>query len=163
MIKLLWFVSFFAVASSALRATPRPVGVAVIDDALLSAVTAADDERLMATKSADRARLDAILSDSLHYAHSNGKVDSKASLIETLVTRATVYESFDYQERSFTEVGPGVVLMTGRVLVRLRNGDRPQALDINFLAVWRNENGRWRFLAWQSCRNPPPTPAAEKK
>ena len=30
-----------------------------------------------------------------------------------------------------------------------------QQNDLNFLAVWREENGKWRFLAWQSCRNPP--------
>ncbi len=164
MIKLLWFVSVFVVASSSLCAAPLSAGaVATIDDALRSAVTAADDERLAATKSADRARLDAILSDALRYAHSNGKIDSKVSLVESLVTHSTIYETFDYRERTFTEAGPGVVLMTGRVLVHLRNGDHAQTLDINYLAVWRNENGKWRFLAWQSCRNPPPAPAAEKK
>ena len=28
--------------------------------------------------------------------------------------------------------------------------------DLNYLAVWREEKGKWRFLAWQSCKNPPP-------
>jgi len=27
--------------------------------------------------------------------------------------------------------------------------------DLNYLAVYREENGKWRFLAWQSCKNPP--------
>ena len=30
------------------------------------------------------------------------------------------------------------------------------ALDLNFLTVWREEGGKWRFLAWKSCKNPPP-------
>lgn len=164
MFKLFLLVSLLVIASGSLRAAPLSAGaVTTVNDALFAAVTAADDERLAATKAADRARLDVIMSDSLRYAHSNGKVDTKASLIETLITRATVYESFDYRERIFTEAAPGVVLMSGRVLVHLRNGDHAQTLDINYLAVWRNENGRWRFLAWQSCRNPPPAPVAEKK
>jgi len=25
---------------------------------------------------------------------------------------------------------------------------------LSFLAVWREENGKWRFLAWQSCKLP---------
>jgi hypothetical protein len=29
----------------------------------------------------------------------------------------------------------------------------------SFLAVWREEKGQWRFLAWQSCKLPPPAPA----
>jgi len=25
---------------------------------------------------------------------------------------------------------------------------------LSYLAVWREENGQWRFLAWQSCKLP---------
>ena len=51
--------------------------------------------------------------------------------------------------------------MTGRMLAYSSNGEKKSTLDLNFLAVWREENGHWRFLAWQSCKNPPPaTPAA---
>jgi hypothetical protein len=27
-----------------------------------------------------------------------------------------------------------------------------------YLAVWREEKGHWRFLAWQSCKLPTPAP-----
>ena len=126
------------------------------EDALIAAVRAADDERIAATRAADPARLDAIFSDALRYAHSNGKVDDKASFIQSLTSRKTSYESFDYQERAFTVAGPGVVLMTGRVIARAISAGQPITLDLNFLAVWREEGGRWRFFAWQSARNPPP-------
>jgi hypothetical protein len=33
----------------------------------------------------------------------------------------------------------------------------------SFLAVWREEKGQWRFLAWQSCKLPPPAPAEKAK
>ncbi len=127
-------------------------------DRLIAAVRAADDERLAATKAADPARLDAIFSDELRYAHSSGRVDTKDSYIKSLVSRSTIYESFDYREINFHPVGPGIVLMTGRVVIRAGNAGQKAANDLNFLAVWREENGRWRFLAWQSCKNPPPPP-----
>lgn len=116
---------------------------------------AADDERVAAIIAADPARLAAILSDELHYAHSNGLIDTKASFIESLTSRRTVYKSFEYVRHRFIPAAPGVVLMTGRVLVRIGNAEGERLLDLNFLAVWREEGGRWRFLAWQSCRNPP--------
>jgi Domain of unknown function (DUF4440) len=119
-------------------------------------VRAADDERVAATIAADPARLAAIFSEELRYAHSSGKVDTKASYTRSLVSHGTIYESFDYLERKFKAAGPGVVLMTGRVLIHSRNDGAPVVLDLNFLAVWREENGHWRFLAWQSSRNPPP-------
>lgn len=132
------------------------------DDPITTALKAADDERVAATKAGDGPRLDAIFSDELRYAHSSGVVDTKASYSKALTTRSTVYETYDYQERTFIPASPEVVLMAGRVLIHSRNGEVKNYLDLNFLAVWRLEHGRWRFLAWQSSRNAPPAPAAKK-
>jgi hypothetical protein len=131
-------------------------------DRLRAALIAADTERLEATKLGDRARLAAIFSDDLHYAHSSGKVDNKASLIESLASKASVYESFSYQDRKFTPIGVGLATMTGRVLVKVGPPGKPNDLDLSFLAIWREENGKWRFLGWQSCKMAAPaTPAAK--
>ncbi len=143
LLRLLAFFTFLAVAAHA------------ADDKLIAAVRSADDERVAATKSGDLTRLTAIYSDGLHYAHSNGKIDTKASYVDSLVKRTTVYEKYDYQTREFRSAGPGIVLMTGRVLVQSTSGGARQNNDLNFLAVWREEKGKWRFLAWQSCKNPP--------
>ncbi len=128
------------------------------EDPQVAAVRAADEERIAATLAADRGRLTAIYSDALHYAHSNGKVDTKSSQIQGLVEGPSKYEGFDYAERTFLPTAPGVMLMKGRGTLRVRHKTtgQPNAIDMNFLAVWRLEQGRWRFLAWQSCRNPPP-------
>lgn len=146
---------------------PPPRGSAALvllgpaQDAQFAPLRAADDERVAALIAADPARLDAILSDDLHYAHSNGVTDTKAAFIESLTSRRAVYKSFEYTRHRFIPAGPGVVLMTGRVLVRIGSAEGERLLDLNFLAVWREEGGRWRFLAWQSSRNPPAAPASK--
>lgn len=147
---ILRLLPLLVLAGSFLRAASDPV---------LAAVQAADDERVAATKAGDPARLDAIFSDALRYAHSSGHVDTKTSYMKALTSHQTVYETYDYVERSFSPVAPGIVLMTGRVLIHSRNGETKNEMDLNFLGVWREENGHWRFLAWQSCKNPPPAPA----
>jgi hypothetical protein len=133
------------------------------DDKLIAAVRAADDERVSATKAADKSRLEAIYSKDLHYAHSNGKIDNQAAYIESLLKRTTVYEKFDYVVREFRQVGPGVVTMHGRALVESSSAAGKQQNDLNYLAVWKEENGKWRFFAWQSCKNPPGTPLPPAK
>jgi ketosteroid isomerase-like protein len=125
------------------------------DDKLIAAVRAADDERIAATQAADAKRLAAVYSDALHYAHSSGKVDTKASQIKGITTGGNKYERFEHKERTFVPAGPGVVLMKGRVLIHMSNATGKAVNDLNYLAVWREEQGRWRFLAWQSCKNPP--------
>ncbi len=130
--------------------------------AVIAALTKLDDERLAATQAADKARLNAVFSDELRYAHSSGKIDTKASYIEALVTKATVYSKFEYKERSFSVVAPGVAMMTGRALFHVVSGGKDNDLDVNYLAVFREEKGQWKFLAYQSCKNPPPAAPAAK-
>ncbi len=147
---LLRLLALFALTAVALRAA---------DSKIIAAVRAADDERVKATQSGDRARLDAIYSDDLHYAHSSAKVDTKASYLDSLVSRRTVYSRYDYQQRDFRPVAPGIVLMTGRVTITVGTTGQPP-MELSYLAVWREEKGKWRFLAWQSCKVP--DPAAKK-
>ena len=147
---LLRLLALFAMFAAAVRGA---------DDKLIAAVRAADDERVTATKAGDLARLNAIYSDGLHYAHSNGKIDNKASYVESLTKRTTVYEKYDYVTREFRPAGPGVVLMIGRALIQSTSPSGKNNNDLNFLAVWKEEGGKWRFFAWQSCKNPPAEPA----
>ena len=125
----------------------------------VAAVKAADDDRVAALIKADAAALDRILSEQLRYAHSSGMVDTKASYRESVATHRSVYGSVEYLQRDFIPAAPGIVLMEGRVLIRAGNSTQQNLLDLNYLAVWRLEDGRWRFLAWQSCRNASPPPA----
>ncbi|MEQ1861071.1 MAG: nuclear transport factor 2 family protein [Chthoniobacteraceae bacterium] len=125
-----------------------------VDDPRTSRLRAADDERVAAIIAGDRAKLTAIFSDDLRYAHSNGSVDDKASYTEVLASGATKYLLIDYSERNFTFPAPGVALMTGRAHVKVAKADSTVDMVLSFLAVWREENGQWRFLAWQSCKLP---------
>lgn len=132
------------------------------DEAVIAAVRAADDERTAAIVAADPVRLDAIFSAQLHYAHSSGVIDTKTSYLDSLVSGRSDYVSFEHLRREFIPAGPGLVLMQGRALVKVGPPGQPNTIDLNYLAVWREEGGRWRFLAWQSSRNPPAaTPAAK--
>jgi len=136
-------------------------GLRAADDAIIAAVRAADDERVAATMAGDRARLEAIYSADLRYAHSSGKIDDKAVHVATIAKRTTHYEKFDYQSREFMVAEPGVVIMSGRVVIHSTSAKGRNENDVNFLAVWREEQGRWRFLAWQATKNPPAGPAKQ--
>ncbi len=122
--------------------------------ASLAAVTAADDARIAAMKSPTKAALENIFSDDLRYAHSTGTIDTKASFVDVLVGGKTKYLSFEYAERTFTFPVPGLALMSGRARVQAESAGGKMDNTLSFLAAWRNENGKWRFLAWQSCRIP---------
>jgi hypothetical protein len=123
----------------------------------LAAVTAADKVRIAAMQSPSQESLNAIFSDELRYAHSNGVVDTKTSFVDVLTAGKTKYVGYDYEERNFTFPAPGIALMSGRAHVKAVTAAGEMDGVLSFLAVWREENGHWRFLAWQSCKLPPAT------
>jgi ketosteroid isomerase-like protein len=131
------------------------------DNPQLAKVTAADDDRVAAMRAGDRAKLTAIFSDELRYSHSSGNVDDKTSFIEVLSSGKTKYTGLDYEERKFTFPAPGIALMTGRAHVQVESANGKNDMILAFLGVWREEQGQWRFLAWQSCKLPAPTAPAK--
>lgn len=132
------------------------------DNPRLARVKAADDARVAAMQSPDKAKLSAIFSDDLRYAHSNGVVDTKDSFMDVLVGGKTKYVGYDYEEREFTFPAPGIALMTGRTHIKAVTATGEMDSVLAYLAVWREEKGEWRFLAWQSCKLPPAAPAPAK-
>ena len=136
-----------------------PLAVAVASasgatDPVTDAVRRADDARVVATVAASRDQLGAIFSDDLVYTHSSGAVNDKASYVEAIASGKTKYISIEYESREFKAVAPGIVLMRGRCLIHSSNSGNSVENHLAYLAVWREENGSWRFLAWQSCHLP---------
>jgi ketosteroid isomerase-like protein len=119
-----------------------------------SAVRAADDARIAAMRTPDKTKLEAIFSDQLRYAHSNGVVDTKSSFVEILTSGETKYLGYDHLEREFSFPAPGIALMSGRARIQAESDKGKVDSVLSYLAVWREEGGQWKFLAWQSCRLP---------
>ena len=125
------------------------------EDPQLAAVQAADDARIAAMTSPAHEPLGALLSDELRYAHSSGSVDTKASFLGALSSGKLTYASYQNEERKFTFPAPGIALMTGSAHVKVVIATGEIEMKLAYLAVWREEGGKWRFLAWQSCKLPP--------
>ena len=132
--------------------------VCAAEDPRLLSVLAADDARIAAMQKPSADALHALLSDELRYAHSNGLVDTKASLMDSLLQGKTRYLQMQYEERQFTFPAPEVALMSGRVKVRVQTPTAEITATLLFLGAWKLEKGAWRFLAWQSCKIPPAQP-----
>ncbi len=131
------------------------LGCSAAEHPALARVTAADDARVAAMLGPTREKLESVLSPDLRYAHSNGQVDTRESLIASLTDGSATYAKYAYQERSFTFPAPGIALMAGRFDVKAVVKGNAAESTISFLAVWRLEKGGWKFLAWQSCKIPP--------
>lgn len=130
--------------------------VRAAEDPNLLKLRAADDERVLAIVAADAERMNRLFSDDLRYGHSTGAVDTKTTFIDSVISGRTKYEEISYTERNFSFPAPTIALVSGRANVKVALADSRIETSLGFLAVWREEQGRWKFLAWQSCKIPPP-------
>ena len=155
---MLWYQKGYRMFLSRCTAAILLFGLSVAahaeDDPRIAAVLRADDARIAAMTAADSVALAPLLSPDLRYSHSNGAVDTKESLLELIRGKATRYVSYRPVERGVRLASPDIALEHGRAeLVLEKDGKQTEATFL-FLAVWRLEDGAWRFLQWQSARPP---------
>ncbi|ACB74803.1 nuclear transport factor 2 family protein [Opitutus terrae] len=139
-VRLLLFCCFWACGARA----------AAADD--FAAVTAADRARIAATIAGDTLKLAELLSDDLRYAHADGRVQTKAQFISAVASNKVQYLSFTPEDVALQAIAPGVVAMQGGARLAARAEGQRHEFTLRFLAVWRQENDRWRLVAYQSAQ-----------
>lgn len=112
-----------------------------------------DRKRMQAMATKDVATLEAVLADDLVYAHSSARLDTKRSLIDAMVSGATVYTGVVPSEVKAQDLGDAVVL-TGIAQIEVTADGTPLAFGVRFTDVYAKRNGRWQMVTWQSTRLP---------
>ena len=103
------------------------------------------------TKAGDRARLEASYSD--EPTTRTQRQGGYRSRIDGIVNGGNIYERIEYKDRNFGRSRPASCSRRAGQFSRATRPAVQTINDLNYLAVWRRK--RWRFLAWQSCKNPP--------
>ncbi len=133
------------------RATPA-------DDAI-AAVLAADEARGAAMLASDLKALESILADDLNYTHSNNRLETKVSHIESY-KQGLRYTKFVTSALRATVITPDVITLNG--IIEQTKGTPAKWTDYRllFLAVWRKSpSGAWQLASLQTAVAPAPTPA----
>lgn len=112
-----------------------------------------DRKRMQAMAAKDVAILQSVLADDLIYTHSSGRLDTKKSLIDAMVSGATVYTAIEPFEVKAQDLGDSVVL-TGIAQIKVVSNGTPNAFGVRFTDVYTRRNGTWQMVTWQSTRLP---------
>ena len=116
-------------------------------------VIALDKERMQAMVDQDAAKLKNMICKDLIYTHSSARLDTKESLIGNMESGATVYKACTPSDVVALDLGDSVVL-TGRADITVEAHGSPNSFSVRFTDVWRNQDGTWRMVAWQSTKLP---------
>jgi len=112
-----------------------------------------DRKRMHAMAAKDVAILEAVLADDLIYTHSSARLDTKKSLINAMVSGATVYTGVEPSDVKAQDLGDSVVL-TGIAQIKIVSNGTPNAFGVRFTDVYAKRDGRWQMVTWQSTRLP---------
>lgn len=107
--------------------------------AAAEALIAAEAERCRAVSERDWAALDALLDDSLTHTHMNGRVDTKAALLENLRRRPRTLRRGPLSVRAFGDAA----VMTGPQYLDLGEG----VVENQATQTWICRDGRWVLVA----------------
>jgi len=108
-------------------------------------------ERYDAMVEVDTERLLPMLDDELIFTHASGKVDSKTTFMESLLSGNLDYRSIelaDQRARRYDSVG----IVTGRSILDINVSAEDRLLELRFTSVWVRVAGGWKIVAYQSTR-----------
>lgn len=112
-----------------------------------------DRKRMRAMAAKDVETLENLLADDLVYTHSSARVDTKRSLIQAMVSGATVYTSVKPSNVKAQDLGDTVVL-TGIAHIEVVSNGAPNTFGVRFTDVYTRRDDRWQMVTWQSTRLP---------
>lgn len=117
-------------------------------DDVVAAITELEARRYEAMLAGDVAALDELCSERLSYTHSRGERDSKRSYLDKVSAGIFHYHEIAHPADAVV-VLDGAVLLTGRMTARVTVAGEMRHIENAYLAVWAQEDGGWRFIAYQ--------------
>lgn len=112
-----------------------------------------EDQRYRAVLTGDLETFEGLCHPRLVYTHTGGNRDSLKSYMDKLRTGALQYHRIDHKSEKITVIGNTALVLIQTTADLTVNGSH-KAMKCNALAVWVNEAGSWKFIAYQ------PTPQA---
>lgn len=94
-----------------------------------------------------------MLAPELSYIHSDGVLESKSELLNTLRSGRFRYVAIEPSELEAHLYG-GTGVVTGRSRMRVKVGPELLRFSIRFTAVYRRAGKGWVLVAWQATRLP---------
>lgn len=129
-------------------AASLPAAAQSSDDA---AVARAVDALAKAMIAADKAALESLTADELNYGHSSPKLDTKASFIDSIVTRKSAFRTIDLSKQTI-QVAGDIAIVRAHFSSDIGTEANPGHVELEMLMIWQKRDGAWKLLARQAYK-----------
>ncbi|NDH63163.1 MAG: nuclear transport factor 2 family protein [Alphaproteobacteria bacterium] len=137
--------SVLAISSGALA----PARAQTSDATAVAEAVAALTKAMLAP---DKARLEALTADQLSYGHSSGKVEDKATFVDVVASKKTVYKSIELSNQTVVVAGNDAIVRHAWESESGTGDGKWNVSKIGVLQVWQKQASGWRLLARQAFK-----------
>ena len=137
------------VASAAPLLALTPAHAEGPDAAAVAEAVAALTKAMLAP---DKARLEALTADQLSYGHSSGKVEDKATFVDVVASKKTVYKSIELSRQTVAVAGNDAIVRHAWESESGTGDGKWNVSKIGVLQVWQKQASGWRLLARQAFK-----------
>lgn len=117
-----------------------------------AAVAQAVSALTKAMLTADKAKLEALTADQLSYGHSSGKVEDKATFVDVVGSKKTVYKSIELSKQTVVVAGNDAIVRHAWESESGSGDGKWNVAKIGILQVWQKQASGWRLLARQAFK-----------
>lgn len=153
--------AFTAAAVSVSSATDTPFvappanAQAAAEEARTAELVGVELQRIAALVAGDVAQLDQILATEVTFGHADGRLESKADLIDGIRTGRQRYHAIQAGERRVSLLHEDAATISGTADLLVGPAGAPFKLRVRYLAVYqRTLRLGWQLVAYQSTRLP---------
>lgn len=118
-----------------------------------ASLLAAVDKLKNAMISGERRALEDIAAADLSYGHSSGKLEDKATFVETIASGKSDFVSIDLKNQTVKITGKTAVVRH-ELHAKTNDGGKPGEVHIGIMLVWQQQGKDWKLLARQAYKLP---------
>ncbi len=101
--------------------------------------------------SGDKNALETIASNELTYGHSSGKLEDKASFVESITSKKSDFVTITFTDKTAKIKGKTAVVRL-KLAADTNDGGKPGKVNLALLLVFQKENGSWKMWARQAVK-----------
>jgi ketosteroid isomerase-like protein len=101
----------------------------------------------------NKADLEALVSDQLSYGHSSGKLEGKASFIESLISGSSDFVKISLTDQSIQLFGK-TAIVRNKLFASTNDGGKPGEVKLGIILIWQKHEKHWQLIARQAFKLP---------
>lgn len=106
----------------------------------------------LAMISGNKAELESLAADNLTYGHSSGKIEDKATFVNSLATKKSDFKKIELSEQFITVAG-NTAIVRHILKADTNDGGIPGKVSLGIVLVWEKQGNDWKLLARRAFKS----------